>query len=460
MFVGDKGADNADNHLTEWEKSLESIGKFDDILIDLRKYGFTIITSLIGIGTFFQLGLGIQNAILLTNMTLIVVLYWIDLYYRNALTGGLVRSIFLEMFRLEMALTYNISTVYAITKAEYYTILLYSGLFLTSSFLAVALNTATQDQPKFTDSVKFERTFNDPLTKNQTKIEYSKTTEILNDSNHKNNNNNTSSGDISMKRLNEFLSAFPGTIFKIVEKPLLFSIFVVEALFLFFMYLTSRQRRRLFGQTITLYEYCLSLKKIRDVTDLKNVFERITNKGLEDVLHRVTIEDLEKIFEHTTNMEIADNIQFVANRILRNANPDDSGLTDINEPIFGERRGRDWLYRSSMNIGPLENLNGLKYQKMRVGQLATVFVARKRGLLYQYSGKSVHFLWTLVSANGILVLDTVKTFQMWQRKETYRFETDNIENTNSVKVKLERRGIVKNDVEDIAKLYEFYKTTG
>ena len=41
-----------DNYNEEWKSCRETVSKFDSTLIDLRKYGFTIITSLLTAGSF------------------------------------------------------------------------------------------------------------------------------------------------------------------------------------------------------------------------------------------------------------------------------------------------------------------------------------------------------------------------------------------------------------------------
>jgi hypothetical protein len=216
----------------EWEKALESMQNFDTILIDLRKYGFTIISALIGSELFFGLTLGIQNAILLTTATLIVVIYWLDLYYRNALSGGLLRSIFLEIFRLEGGLTYVISNLYAKTKAEYFIVLLYAGLFLTSVFVAVALNNARSLEAK-----------------NMTDI--------------------------------------PMILYTVFNTPFNLVILMVGGGFIFTMYLTSRKRRRTFSQTMKVYDYFETLAhESGRIQNIEGDMQRVVLKISQEKDHR------------------------------------------------------------------------------------------------------------------------------------------------------------------------------
>jgi hypothetical protein len=88
---------------------------YDAILVDLRKYGFSILTGLITAGSF--LGLEeptqiLQVGVIIVNMILIVILYWLDTYYENLIYGAILRSRFLEIFRLERGLSVYVSHIF------------------------------------------------------------------------------------------------------------------------------------------------------------------------------------------------------------------------------------------------------------------------------------------------------------------------------------------------------------
>ena len=95
-----------ENYNEEW-KSCRETAKFDNTLIDLRKYGFTIITGLLTAGFFLGFSeptISLQVGVIIVTMTLIVILYWMDIYYQNLLYGSGLRTNFLEIFILRRGL--------------------------------------------------------------------------------------------------------------------------------------------------------------------------------------------------------------------------------------------------------------------------------------------------------------------------------------------------------------------
>lgn len=125
---GSKNNNNeADNYVKEWEKSTEAVDKFDNMLIDLRKYGFSFLTGLIAAGSLLGLAAGtdpagvlqvaefvkIQIAVIIVTMILVIALYWLDIYYQNVLTGAIIRSEFLGIYRIrKVELSTVISSFY------------------------------------------------------------------------------------------------------------------------------------------------------------------------------------------------------------------------------------------------------------------------------------------------------------------------------------------------------------
>lgn len=72
--------------------------------MDLRKYGFSLLTALTAGSSF--LGVSppsqiLQVGVVIVTMILVVVLYWVDVYYQNMLYGSVLRGRFLELFRLD-----------------------------------------------------------------------------------------------------------------------------------------------------------------------------------------------------------------------------------------------------------------------------------------------------------------------------------------------------------------------
>lgn len=119
-------ASKNDKYSKEWEKSIEAVDKFDNMLIDLRKYGFSFLTGLIAAGSFLGLAAGtgqsglqiedfikVQIAVIIATMILVIALYWLDIYYQNVLTGAIVRSEFLGIYRIrEVEISTFISSFY------------------------------------------------------------------------------------------------------------------------------------------------------------------------------------------------------------------------------------------------------------------------------------------------------------------------------------------------------------
>jgi hypothetical protein len=109
------------HYLEEWKQSTELSMKFDSVLIDLRKYGFTIIAGLITASSFLGFSFDknqfssaniIQIGVIDISMILVVILFWLDIYYQSLLYGSVLRSRFLELFRLNYRLSTYLSGIY------------------------------------------------------------------------------------------------------------------------------------------------------------------------------------------------------------------------------------------------------------------------------------------------------------------------------------------------------------
>lgn len=125
------------NYDEEWKMCRSTTDKFDATLLDLRKYGFTIITGLITAGAFLgfsQPTKVIQLGVIIVSMVLVVILYWLDIYYMNLLFGSVFRTRFLEIFKLNRALSIYISAFYGSTRIGDLLHFLYGG-FLTGLFV-------------------------------------------------------------------------------------------------------------------------------------------------------------------------------------------------------------------------------------------------------------------------------------------------------------------------------------
>lgn len=85
--------------LDEWKMCVDQINKLDGYLIDLRKYGFGIIT---GIGTassflgFAEPSRELHIGVIFADIVLVAVLFWIDQFYQTRQYGIVGRGIVLE----------------------------------------------------------------------------------------------------------------------------------------------------------------------------------------------------------------------------------------------------------------------------------------------------------------------------------------------------------------------------
>jgi hypothetical protein len=129
--------DDYTNYSEEWVKAREATDKFDGNLFDLRKYGFSIVTGLITAGSFLGFSTPtqfIQVGVIIVTMVLVVVLYWLDIYYQGLLYGAVFRTRFLEIFRLNRALSIYISALYGASNLGRGLHFIYVG-FLIAIFL-------------------------------------------------------------------------------------------------------------------------------------------------------------------------------------------------------------------------------------------------------------------------------------------------------------------------------------
>ena len=81
---------NNNNHFEEWKRCRDTCDRFDNYQLDLRKYGFTLITGILTAGSFLGFAgptKGIQSAVIIVTMILVVVLFWLDTYYQSLIYG-------------------------------------------------------------------------------------------------------------------------------------------------------------------------------------------------------------------------------------------------------------------------------------------------------------------------------------------------------------------------------------
>ncbi|WP_415282229.1 hypothetical protein [Candidatus Nitrososphaera sp. FF02] len=138
------------NHAEEWDQAIKQTDKFDGYLIDLRKYGFTLVTGLITASSFLGFQAVVQQVqigVVFVTIVLVIVLYWLDIYYQNLLNGAALRARVLEIFHLDRQLSIYISDTYNKNGLSTFLALIYGGFIAALLILGiVVMNSATEQQ--------------------------------------------------------------------------------------------------------------------------------------------------------------------------------------------------------------------------------------------------------------------------------------------------------------------------
>jgi hypothetical protein len=120
----------------EWAECRATISRFDTILVDLRKLGFSLVTTLLTASAFFGFvapPLAARAAAILAIMVLIAVLSAVDNYYEVLLSGAVERALDLEVrMNPPICLTKYLSRNTQKTKAVAVTWLLYLVLLVAA----------------------------------------------------------------------------------------------------------------------------------------------------------------------------------------------------------------------------------------------------------------------------------------------------------------------------------------
>lgn len=139
-------APNADNdklednkRFQEWKECNDKITKLDTILIDIRRYGFTVASGLMAAGSFLGLQTytqfqPFQIVIIFATMALVDVLYWLDVYYQTILTAIILRTQVLEK-GLSLGVDVYISRFYMRHKIGQALHILYIGFLVSLAII-------------------------------------------------------------------------------------------------------------------------------------------------------------------------------------------------------------------------------------------------------------------------------------------------------------------------------------
>ena len=139
--LADKNDLESDKKYQEWKACNEAISKLDTILIDIRRYGFSVATGLTTAGavlTQFTQFQPLQLVLVFATMALIDVLYWLDVYYQTVLSAVILRTQVLEC-RLQFGLDVYISRFYMRHKIGKALHLLYVGFLVYLAILGAQI---------------------------------------------------------------------------------------------------------------------------------------------------------------------------------------------------------------------------------------------------------------------------------------------------------------------------------
>jgi len=126
--------------LEEWKECRQTIARLDQIIVDLRKYGFGLVTILLGASGFLyqstEMTLGGTLGIFVALLVLIGALFCIDRYHEIFLRGAVERGQVLEDL-LDMGLTRQISRNTEMLKTDTWGIGIYLLFCAADFYLAV-----------------------------------------------------------------------------------------------------------------------------------------------------------------------------------------------------------------------------------------------------------------------------------------------------------------------------------
>ena len=140
-----------DLRFEEWRECRDLIGRLDGTLADLRKYGFSLVTTLLtagGIVTSLTNGRPARAVASEVIMVLVAALFGLDAYYSTALGGAVDRALNLELLtRPRIWVTWYLRVSVVKAKSLLLTVTLYIALLATSSASACSAGTARHPSP-------------------------------------------------------------------------------------------------------------------------------------------------------------------------------------------------------------------------------------------------------------------------------------------------------------------------
>lgn len=293
MFYAKPAAESTIDYEKEWEKSSAIVDKFDQIVIDLRKLGFSFVTGLIAAGSVFELGLNVQNGIIQATFVLIAVLFWLDTYYQNVLVGALLRAQFLEIFRLKYATNFYVCGIYNKAKMDSFMTAIYVGLLVASGTIGFSINVITNADNNTTNVSKLEYLIQNNSASKSMKLESSVTQPDINKSDF------ISVQDRYLLSIKEGMTS---SILNIVG----LLIFSGAIIILYFVHREGVRKKKIYEQVNEVYNYYSRLiykHKDRmeiDIDDIEFFVSRLLYGELEINLHIEEIEIRGKVLKDSS----------------------------------------------------------------------------------------------------------------------------------------------------------------
>jgi hypothetical protein len=138
--AADDMADASDPKMNEWTECRLTIGRFDGILADTRKYGFALVTILLTANALVTPANPVADKLAAASVIilLLLVLFLLDRYYWILLRAAVVRAAVLEeSMGNGIEITVKLGQFAHRTKANGFAVVVY-GLFVTVSALIAA----------------------------------------------------------------------------------------------------------------------------------------------------------------------------------------------------------------------------------------------------------------------------------------------------------------------------------
>ena len=137
--IGSWSAD--DLRIKDWSECRTTIDRFDRLLEDLRKFGFSLVTGILTASALLAHSAPSPTAIgaaFAASMVLIAALFFLDTYYQVLLSGAVERALDIEVLtNPQMRTTRTIGTNYEDTKAVWLILFLYLAFLIAALFLGL-----------------------------------------------------------------------------------------------------------------------------------------------------------------------------------------------------------------------------------------------------------------------------------------------------------------------------------